>query len=256
MTNQPYQNRENPERPVNRPLPPEIYMRRRMAALVMILVLAGLLVWGLTAWARSGSSADDPASATASAPMEQVTTEPTVPAPSDDDSSETTTTGTATKTASETASESKTSEANATESTEPTVNAAAKDTCELADLEIEAQTAEPSYAVGDQPVFYMKITNPTKADCVVDLNEQKLRFEVYTMGSNQRVWSDVDCYPPVVAGEETFEPGKPRMFEARWSATGSKPGQCTNRQPVAPGAYYLHAVIGDSASNPADFTIR
>ena len=102
----------------------------------------------------------------------------------------------------------------------------------------------------------MKINNPTKAECGINLDDNQLRFEVYTMSDNQRVWSDVDCYPSVVTGEETFKPGEPRMFEARWSATGSKPGQCTNRQPVAPGAYYLHAVVGDSASNPADFTIR
>ncbi|MCT1883029.1 hypothetical protein M3A76_08285 [Corynebacterium sanguinis] len=237
MNNQPHQN------PDSRPLPPEIYMRRRVAALVILLVLVALLVWGLTAWARSGSDAGEATESTAPAtPTEQMTTEPTVPAPSDEETTASTTTTTEATTTSDTAT--------------PTVNAAGKGTCELADLEIEAQTSEPSYAAGDQPVFYMKINNPTKAECVINLDDNQLRFEVYTMSDNQRVWSDVDCYPPVVTGEETFEPGEPRMFEARWSATGSKPGQCTNRQPVAPGAYYLHAVVGDSASNPADFTIR
>ncbi|MCT1554831.1 hypothetical protein M3E75_02520 [Corynebacterium sanguinis] len=225
----------------SRPLPPEIYTRRRVAALVILLVLVALLVWGLTAWARSGSGAGETAeSTTAAPPTEQITTEPTVPAPSDEE----TTTATATTTAQ-----------SSTEAT-PTVNTDGKETCELADLDIEAQTSEPSYAAGDQPVFYMKISNPTKADCVINLDDNQLRFEVYTMNDNQRVWSDVDCYPPVVTGEETFAPGEPRLFEARWSATGSKPGQCTNREPVAGGAYYLHAVVGDSASNPADFTIR
>ena len=37
-----------------RPLPPEIYMRRRVAALVILLVVVALLVWGLSAFARSG----------------------------------------------------------------------------------------------------------------------------------------------------------------------------------------------------------
>ena len=249
MTYQPRRTPDNRETPDNRPLPPEIYARRRVAALVVILVLVGLLVWGLTAWARSGSGAETESTAPAT-PTQQITTEPTVPAPTDEE----TTTSTPTSTKETPASESATASTTASSST--TANAAAKDTCELGDLQIEAQTSEPSYAAGNQPVLYMKVTNPTKADCTINLDNEKLRFEVYTMDNNERVWSDVDCYPPVIAGEETFKPNEPRMFEARWSATGSQPGQCTDRQPVGAGAYYLHAVIGDNASNPADFTIR
>ncbi|WP_284522666.1 hypothetical protein [Corynebacterium aquatimens] len=39
-----------------RPLPDEIYMRRRVAALVVLLLVVAMIVWGLTAWARSGNS--------------------------------------------------------------------------------------------------------------------------------------------------------------------------------------------------------
>lgn len=239
MTNKRYEN------PDTRPLPPEVYMRRRVAALVIILVVVGLVVWGLTAWARSGSGSPDGAESTAPAtPTEQVTTEPTVPEPTD----EATTTTTPTTAG--------TSPAQPTGSTEPSVNAAGKTTCELQDLSIEASTSAPSYAVGEQPVFYMKVDNPTAADCQVNLDEQQLRFEVYEMASNRRVWSDTDCYPSVVVGQETFKPNEPRTFQARWSGTGSQPGQCANREPVGPGSYYLHAVIGNDASNPVDFTLR
>ncbi|AWB84647.1 hypothetical protein [Corynebacterium liangguodongii] len=241
MTHQRY---DHSQRPDPRPLPPEIYTRRRVAALVIILVLVGLLVWGLTAWARSGSGQEQPDSTAPATPTEQITTSPTVPAPSE----ETTTTPSSPS--------SSASSGASSPSASTSANAAAKDTCELGDLDIVAQTSEPSYAAGQQPVFYMEVKNPTKADCVINLDQDKLRFEVYTMADNQRVWSDVDCYPPVVAGEQTFAPGEPRKFEAKWSATGSKPGQCKNREPVGPGSYYLHAVIGDSASNPADFTLR
>lgn len=253
MTYQPRRTPDTRETPDNRPLPPEIYARRRVAALVVILVLVGLLVWGLTAWARSGSGTATESTAPAT-PTEQITTEPTVPAPTDEETTTSTPTSTKETSASESATASTTASTTASSST--TANAAAKGTCELGDLQIEAQTSEPSYAAGTQPVLYMKVTNPTKADCAINLDTEQLRFEVYTMDNNQRVWSDVDCYPPVIAGEETFKPGEPRMFEARWSATGSQPGQCTDRKPVGEGAYYLHAVIGDNASNPADFTIR
>ena len=54
--------RPTDQRPPKRPLPPEIYMRRRVVVLVALLVLVGLIVWGLSAVARSasGSSARFP----------------------------------------------------------------------------------------------------------------------------------------------------------------------------------------------------
>ncbi|MDY5786220.1 hypothetical protein, partial [Corynebacterium sp.] len=223
-----------------RPLPPEIYVRRRVAALAVVLVLVALLVWGLTAAARSGSSSGDSGSATSATITEDITTEPTVPAPGE------TTTQTSTTTT--------------TTSTEPTTResttraAAADGTCVIEDLVITARTSQPSFDPGQQPAFYMSVENPTDADCTVDLSQEQLRFEVYDMATNQRIWSDTDCHPAVVTGEQVFESRAARDFEAIWSRKDSQPGLCSNRQDVPAGSYYLHAVIGTHASDPADFT--
>lgn len=230
-------------------------MRRRVAALIVVLVVVGLLVWGLSAWARSGTGdaqteAETTAEATAEEATEEVTatttsqppnTKPTVPAPGEETEKTTATV---------------TDQIRASELEETQAAASPRQgACELQDLRITATPNQPSYRAGVQPVFYMEIENPTDTDCVIDLDENLLRFEVYDMGSNERIWADTDCYPSVVTGTETFPAGEKRGFEARWSATASQPGQCDNRPAVGEGSYFLHAVVGDNASDPAPFNI-
>ncbi|MGV0372838.1 hypothetical protein ACUY2A_05560 [Corynebacterium pilbarense] len=216
-----------------RPLPPEIYMRRRVAALVILLVIVALLVWGLSAFARGGKTDETESTpeTVSEAPSTTLATEPTVQL-----SEESTT--------------------SPTQSSEETVAAPVKKgSCELADLEIHASSNQPSYAIGVQPVFYMEVENPTDTDCVIDLDDNLLRFEVYDMATNDRIWSDTDCYPPVAAGSVEFAPGEKRRWEARWSVTASQPGQCDSRPEVKAGSYFLHGVIGDNASDASPFNI-
>ncbi|MCG7290136.1 MULTISPECIES: hypothetical protein [Corynebacterium] len=221
-----------------RPLPPEIYMRRRVAALVILLVVVALLVWGLSAFARSGKTDETETTpeTVAEAPSTTLATEPTVQL-----------------------SEESTTPTSSEAPTQPTEETAAapvkKGSCELADLQIHASSNQPSYAVGVQPVFYMEVENPTDTDCVINLDDDLLRFEVYDMATNDRIWSDTDCYPPVAAGNVEFAPGEKRRWEARWSATASQPGQCDNRPEVKAGSYFLHGVIGDNASDASPFNI-
>lgn len=237
-------------------------MRRRVAALLIVLVVVALMVWGLSAWARSGQgenaaqettsaetteSPTSSASSTSSAPA----TEPTVPAPG-----ESTATVTTQVSASETERETNAETKPETEPEESTVAAPARvGACELKDLIVRATPNQPSYKAGVQPVFYMEVENPTDTECAIDLNDHLLRFEVYDMATNERIWADTDCYPSVVTGTERYAPGETRGYQARWSTTASKPGQCSNRPAVGPGSYYLHAVIGDNASDAAPFNI-
>ncbi|OFT29973.1 hypothetical protein HMPREF3171_05170 [Corynebacterium sp. HMSC08F01] len=219
------------------PLPPEIYMRRRVAALVILLVVVALLVWALSAMARSGGSGSDGATETSTEQTVNptVATEPTVAAPE------------------ESASES----ASPSEEPSSSVEAAPARTgaCELKDLRIKALPNQPSYAAGTEPVFYMEVENPTDTDCVIDLDENILRFEVYDMRTNERMWADTDCYQPVVSGTQTYKAGEKQGYQARWSGTVSQPGKCDDRPAIEPGSYFLHTVIGDNASEAAPFNI-
>ena len=208
-------------------------MRRRVAALVILLVIVALLVWGLSAFARSGKTdeTENTPETVSEAPSTTLATEPTVQL-------------------------SEESTPSPTQPSEETVAAPVKKgSCELADLEIHASSNQPSYAIGVQPVFYMEVKNPTDTDCVINLDDNLLRFEVYDMATNDRIWSDTDCYPPVAAGNVEFAPGEKRRWEARWSVTASQPGQCDNRPEVKAGSYFLHGVIGDNASDASPFNI-
>lgn len=208
-------------------------MHRRVAALVILLVIVALLVWGLSAFARSGKTdeTENTPETVSEAPSTTLATEPTVQL-------------------------SEESTPSSTQPSEETVAAPVKKgSCELADLEIHASSNQPSYAIGVQPVFYMEVKNPTDTDCVINLDDNLLRFEVYDMATNDRIWSDTDCYPPVAAGNVEFAPGEKRRWEARWSVTASQPGQCDNRPEVKAGSYFLHGVIGDNASDASPFNI-
>ncbi|OFL91255.1 hypothetical protein [Corynebacterium sp. HMSC055D05] len=221
-----------------RPLPPEIYIRRRVAALVILLVVVALLVWALSAMARSGGSGSDGATETSTEQTVNptVATEPTVAAPEES--------------ASESASASPSEEPSSVEAAPARTGA-----CELKDLRIKALPNQPSYAAGTEPVFYMEVENPTDTDCVIDLDENILRFEVYDMRTNERMWADTDCYQPVVSGTQTYKAGEKQGYQARWSGTVSQPGKCDDRPAIEPGSYFLHTVIGDNASEAAPFNI-
>ena len=230
-----------------RPLPDEIYVRRRVGALVVLLILVVLVVWGLSAVAKSGNNSGDGSDAAVAStdvtPSITPVTEPTVPAPKDAESSTS-----ATPEAAATDAE-KEGDVEASASEEPL----AKGSCELSDLRITALTEFPSFKVGDSPKIFMEVENPTDTDCVLDLNDGDMRFEVYDMATNARVWSDTDCYASIVVGQETFPAGEKRPYQAVWSGTASAPGACTDRKTVPAGSYYLHAVIGDNASDAAPF---
>lgn len=216
-----------------RRLPEEIYVRRRVAAAVIILVLVGLLVWGLVAFAgRGGDETTDTAAAASSS---QVSTSTTV-------ASTSRTTTSTTSAAPETTEE----EAEPEET---------EDSCRLSDLRITASSDRPSYGADVQPTFYMTVANPTKVDCEINLDDNQLRFEVYNLETNERVWADTDCYPSVLTGDEVFKAEDERRFQAVWSRMGSRPGQCNNRQDVGTGSFYLHAVIGDNPSDAHPFNL-
>ena len=209
-------------------------MRRRVAALVILLVVVALLVWALSAVARSGGG-DSAEETTSEAPASTIETEPTVSAPEEPSSEP--------------------SEPAPAASSSVEAAPARTGACELKDLRITAMPNQPSYAAGTQPVFYMEVENPTDTDCVIDLDENILRFEVYNMRTNEKMWADTDCYEPVVAGTQTYKAGQKQGYQARWSGTVSQPGQCEDRPAIEPGSYFLHTVIGDNASDAAPFNI-
>lgn len=233
------QNREQPKK-----LPQEIYQRRRVAALVILVLVVLLLIWAASALFGGSDEASAPAPSSAAqdtaASKSTASEQPQTEQPEGEESAA----------------------ARESEAAEETTSASAaakpaggKETCELGDLRITASLAKENVPAGELPEFYMKVQNPTAADCTIDLDEQQLRFEVYDMRSNERIWSDTDCYAAVETGEQKFAAGADRAFAAEWSRKGSQPGKCSNRPETPAGSYYVHAVIGDNPSPAAPFEL-
>lgn len=235
--------------PNNQRLPEEIYVRRRIAAVVVILVVVALVVWGLVSL-TGGSDEEDPERAA----QTTATSEESTPAEEETPESETTTAETE-ESGSETESAESSESSETTEPEEATTAGDAKQSCTLADLQITASSDQANYDGQTQPTFYMQVENPTAVDCEIDLSSNPMRFEVYDLATNQRIWSDIDCNEPIGEGEETFEAGSERNFQAVWSRTTSSPDNCGNREQVSAGSFFLHGVIGDNASNSHTFNM-
>lgn len=216
--------------------PEVIYVRRRVAALFLLLVVIAVLIFAMVKFAGKKDDSTDVAATTTTTTSVEAT--------------ETTSTSESTE---ESASESTTE--STSESTEASAEAPKKQSCELHDLRITATSDQPNYAANVEPKFYMTVKNPTDADCEIDLDRDILRFEVYDLATNQRVWADVDCNASEGTGTRIFPAGEERHFEAKWSRTTSAPEMCQQRQPVPAGSYFLHAVIGDNPSDAHTFNL-
>lgn len=236
-------------------LPEKYYIRRRAAATMVLLLAVALVIWGLLAWGggRGGNEETTgaaPVESTETTPAEEPTsaasatseTEEPEPEESEEPEPEVEHTASPYPEAEE--------EEGEPEETEP-----ASASCELQDLVITADSDQPTYLDRAMPVFYMTVENPTGADCEIDLNEATLRFEVYDLATNRRIWSDVDCYDPVESDRQTFGAESSRYFEATWSRTASAPEQCDSRPSVPEGSYFLHAVVGDNPSPAHPFNL-
>ncbi|MFD8879472.1 hypothetical protein [Corynebacterium xerosis] len=222
----------------NRPLPPEIYRRRRIAALVLAIALI-LVIVGIVRWAAGGSGGTDGDTNQAADVTESVTV-------SRDDGVENTS-----------APDGPSSEPYTTNPASETPATVDKDTCELGDLILTVTADAPNYA-DDNPRLALTMANPTNADCDINLDEDTLRFEVYDMLTYERIWSDLDCHDSEGSGTETIGAGKEVVYDVNWSRKSSAPGKCTesDRQDVEPGSYLVYGLVGDRNSDPFTFNIR
>ncbi|WP_052747594.1 BsuPI-related putative proteinase inhibitor [Corynebacterium otitidis] len=220
-----------------RPLPKKIYVRRRVAAVVALLVLIAIFVTVAVIVVRNvGDDEPDPAatetsSSTSTSASEDPASPTGEPLPEEDGGR------------------------TLSEWEEERSDSAGKDSCETADLTLRARANKATYEETDTPVFQLEVKNPTNADCEVNLADETLRFEVYDMATHERIWSDLDCLEAEATGNETFKAGESRYFQATWGRQTSAPDQCDDREEAESGSYYLHGVIGDNASDPEPFNL-
>ena len=228
-----------------RPLPREVYIRRRIAAVVILVVVIGV-IWALISLVSGGGDSENTAStetAITTSEQQDMTSSPEPPKGTEPSDSED-------EKASEEKDKGKDDESDENKDEK-------KDSCSLADLRVTARPGAPTFNAEQQPNFFVKIENPTNADCDINFDDSPLKFEVFTMGNYERVWGDIDCNEPEVVGDTKIKAGESANYEmAAWSRTTSAPGKCEDRKPVDPGSYLLYAHVGDNTSQPASFNLQ
>lgn len=229
-------------------MPREVYIRRRIAAVVILVVVIGV-IWALISLVSGGGDPENTAateSATTTSEQQDMTSPPEPPKGAEPSGSD-----------DEKASEEKDKDKDKDGDKDGDKSEEKKDSCSLADLKVTARPGAPTFNAEQQPNFFVKIENPTNADCDINFDDSPLKFEVFTMGNYQRVWGDIDCNEPEVVGETKIKAGESVNYEmAAWSRTTSAPGKCEARQPVDPGSYLLYAHVGNNTSQPASFNLQ
>lgn len=238
----------NPNSDDPRPLPPEIYRRRRIAAVVVLVVVLVLIVLGLRACSGGGDGAtEQDASATTSTETQSWPASASA-------------TGTSTETTSESAAASGSSSTSGkpSGSASPSTSAAAEpgESCVPGDLQLAVRAGAPGYGPGENPDFYLTVTNPGDQPCNLDLDEAPLSFDVFALSDYGRVWGDTDCNDPTSQGTTALPAGEAKSFKmSGWSRTTSAPGQCDAREPVSAGSYMVYGHVGDATSEPGTFNL-
>ncbi|EME24002.1 hypothetical protein G419_00575 [Rhodococcus triatomae BKS 15-14] len=224
------------------PLPPEIYRRRRWLAIGAAVVALVLLIWIVSA--LRGGDDDQATDAAAASSSLSVTT-------------------TASASSSTPASESGSSSESpsASGSTDPSSTGEASDAaapagqCADSSLAVKVSPGKPTYPAGEEPEFGIVVTNIGNAPCDRELGAGMQQVLVYTLDTQQRLWSNNDCFPNSAADVRTLAPGEQAAFTVKWSGATSAPGCTAPREPVPAGAYSVVGQLGNLRSAPEPFNL-
>lgn len=239
----------------NGPLPPEIYRRRRALAIGVGVVVLLLVVWIITSLRDGGDDqqSSDAAAATSSTSASSTSAAPTTTGSTKSSSPSGTAAASGSANPSGTVVASGTSAAAGPTSTVAASGPAGQ--CPDQSLAVKAAADQPNYKTGQEPGFTIVITNIGTVACERDLGAGLQQVLVYSLGGDQRLWSNTDCFSTTTTDVRTLEPGGQAGFTVKWSGTTSAPGCTAPRNPVAPGAYAVVAQLGALRSTPEPFNI-
>ena len=209
------------------PLPREVYVRRRVAAVAIAVIAVLAVVLALFLASRdTGTDTQETADG------------------GDAGSSE--------------AAETSTTASSTQESTgREDDGGASRGRCADEDLRLDVWPAEPNVPVGQEVRFFVSVTNTSETTCDRDLSEAPLSFEVYRLDDNTKVWSSIDCTTPRDEDEVELRPNEPEARKIDWSGRRSAEGACaeSDRTPVEVGSYQVYALVGNVFSPAATFNL-
>ena len=202
--------------------PPNVYWRRRVLALVVLVVVVALVVWGATALV--GALRGDDAGAAGA------TTDRTAD------------TGAADQGASQDPAAGVTETTAAAEGEVPA--------CAAETTAVVATADATSYALGATAKIGMTITNSGAAACTLDAGSAAL--ELLVVSGEDRIWSSDDCQENAESRPTTVEPGEAGMLASsvEWTLVRSGEGCAKDLPALKAGTYQLTARAGEITSAP------
>lgn len=204
-----------------------------MFAIGALVVALAVVIWLAVTVSRGGDAPDAAAAAS--------TSETTEPAPSSTSPSTTATSARASGTASGTRS----SEAAP----------AASGQCADQSLAIKVSVGQPTYQIGEEPVFGIVITNISGAPCTRDMGSGLQRVSVHSLDGGRQLWASTDCFPDGDPDVRTLDRGEQAAFTVTWTGATSQPECAGERVQVPAGAYNVVAQMGSVRSAPEPFNI-
>ncbi|GAA5048329.1 hypothetical protein [Nocardia callitridis] len=240
----------------NGPLPPEIYWRRRAFAIAALVVALVLVIWLVLTATRGGGTPDDAAAAASSSSSSA----PPVTSQGNPGSSGGGQSATSTSAAGGAAAGNATpdnavpggagSGAPAAPGGAPVANQ-----CPDQSLAVKVTVEQPTYNVGDQPIFGIVITNISSGACARDMGSGLQRVSVSSLDGQRQLWSSNDCYPDGQPDIRTLNGGEQAAFTVTWSGATSQAKCAGERVQVPAGAYSVVAQLGSVRSSAEPFNI-
>ena len=197
------------------PQPSKVYWRRRLVALLALLVFILVIVMIVSALGRANADgAASPINTTTSTPKAAGST----PKPT-------------------------------TSSTAKPITAE-PEACATGDVKLVAVTDASSYGSDTDPKLSLTLTNTSDAACTIEAGSDVQKYTI-TSGKDL-IWSSTDCQTKPVASTVTLEPGKALASDPfAWDRTRSDPKTCdsTRDKVTADGAsYHLDVTVGKITS--------
>lgn len=132
---------------------------------------------------------------------------------------------------------------------------AAAGQCTDHSLAIKVSVGQPTYRVGEEPVFGIVITNISGEPCTRDMGSGLQRVSVHTLDGGRQLWASTDCYPDGDPDVRTLDRGEQAAFTVTWTGATSQPECAGERVQVPVGAYNVVAQLGAVRSAPEPFNI-
>ncbi|SNT23802.1 hypothetical protein SAMN05216276_10302 [Streptosporangium subroseum] len=214
----------------------DVYWRRRMAALVGVLVVVAVVAWACSSTSGPENASEESASGARSAtpdPLPAILSTVTIsPSPS--------------PTPSPTSKSERAQEISRQKRP--------GDVCDSPDLVLNMADQGEVYAPGSQPRFVLTLVNIGDEMCTVDVGPRGM--EVRITSGNDRVWSSADCVGGEIDNIRKLERGIPYVREVEWDRRRSGT-DCKADQVVArPGTYVAVARAPGLRSPKTVFHLR